>query len=64
MKTRVIQNDADAGESGINQAAPVVASSEAEVSASPDLVWDVLTVIEQWPRWNPDVKWVSMDGTA
>ena len=53
MKTRVIQNDADPGESGINQAAPVVASSEAEVSASPDLVWDVLTVIEQWPSWNP-----------
>jgi hypothetical protein len=60
VKTRVIQNDADAGESAINQAAPVVASSEAEVSASPD--WDVLTVIEQWPSWNPDVKWVSMDG--
>ncbi len=62
MKTRVIQDDADPGGSGINHAAPVVASSEAEVSASPDLVWDVLTVIEQWPSWNPDVKWVSMDG--
>ena len=25
-------------------------------------MWDVLTGIEQWPSWNPDVKSVSMDG--
>jgi uncharacterized protein YndB with AHSA1/START domain len=62
MKTRVIQDDAEAGESGINHGAPVVASSEAEVSASPDLVWEVLTAIEQWPSWNPDVKSASMHG--
>jgi len=62
VKTHVIQDGAEPGGSGINQAATVVASSEAEVSASPDLVWDVLTLIEQWPSWNPDVKWVSMDG--
>jgi len=62
MKTRVIQDSADAGESGINHAAPVVASSEAEVSASPDIVWEVLTAIAQWPSWNPVVKSVSMHG--
>lgn len=62
MKTRVIQDDAEPAGSGINQAAPVVATSEAQVSAARDLVWDVLTAIEQWPRWNPDVKSVSMDG--
>ena len=45
MKTRVIQNDADAGESGINQAAPVVASSEAEISASPLEARDGVTIV-------------------
>ena len=26
------------------------------------MVWDVLTGIEGWPSWNPDVKSVSMHG--
>jgi hypothetical protein len=43
--------------------APVVGQSEAEIDASPDVVWDVLTGIERWPMWNPDVKSVSMQGS-
>jgi hypothetical protein len=62
VKTRVIQDPSALLGGGINEAAPVVARSEAEVSASPGLVWDVLTAVEQWPSWNPDVKWVSIDG--
>lgn len=62
MKTRVIQDDAESAGGGINDEAPVFASSEAEVSASLGLVWEVLTTIEQWPTWNPDVKSVSMSG--
>ena len=46
----------------INERAPVVASSEVEIGANPDLVWDVLTAIDRWPTWNPDVKAASLDG--
>jgi carbon monoxide dehydrogenase subunit G len=62
MKTRVIQDDAEPAENGINWAAPVVASSETEIAAGREVVWHVLTGIEHWPSWNPDVKSVSMEG--
>jgi hypothetical protein len=62
MKTRVIQDDVEPAENGINRAAPVVGTSETEVAAAREVVWDVLTGIEHWPSWNPDVKSVSMHG--
>ena len=40
----------------------MVAATEIEVSASPRAVWDVLTDLESWPRWNPDVKSMSLEG--
>ena len=46
----------------VNERAPAVASSELEIAANPDLVWDVLTAIDRWPTWNPDVKAASLDG--
>ena len=46
----------------VNRAAPVVAADEIEISASPQAVWDVLTDLESWPRWNSDVKSMSMEG--
>ena len=42
--------------------APVFAESEIEIAAAPDAVWSVLTDFERWPRWNPDVKSMSVDG--
>ncbi|MGH3117639.1 MAG: SRPBCC family protein, partial [Gaiellales bacterium] len=27
-------------------------------------VWDVLTAVERWPTWNPDVKTVSLEGSV
>jgi uncharacterized membrane protein len=45
---------------GINQKAPVVGTSEIEIAAPAEAVWDVLTAIDRWPTWNPDVKSVSM----
>lgn len=44
----------------INEQAPVVGVSEIEIAAAPEVVWDVLTAIDRWPSWNPDVKSVSM----
>jgi uncharacterized protein YndB with AHSA1/START domain len=48
---------------GINEAAPVVGASEIEIAAAPETVWDVLTKIDRWPSWNPDIKSMSMQGT-
>jgi uncharacterized protein YndB with AHSA1/START domain len=46
----------------VNRAAPVVAADEIEIAASPEAVWDVLTDLESWPRWNSDVKSMSVEG--
>jgi uncharacterized protein YndB with AHSA1/START domain len=46
----------------VNRNAPVVAATEIDFAASADAVWDVLTDIESWPRWNPDVKSMSLQG--
>ena len=44
----------------IRDDAPVVSSAEAEIDATIERVWEVLTAVEQWPAWNPDVKSVSI----
>ncbi len=45
----------------IASTAPVVSAHEIEIDAPIDRVWGVLTAIERWPAWNPDVKSVSVD---
>jgi uncharacterized protein YndB with AHSA1/START domain len=42
--------------------APVSSRREIEIDAPPDAVWDVLTVFERWPEWNPEVKSMSFEG--
>ncbi|AXV39856.1 SRPBCC family protein [Methanobacterium sp. BAmetb5] len=46
----------------VNEKAPVLAKVEIEIDADPHTVWDILTDIEAWPRWNPDVKEVILHG--
>src|SRR5262245_18243515 len=46
----------------IDRQAPVVGSSEIEIPAAPDAVWDAVTDFQSWPSWNPDVKSMSMPG--
>lgn len=48
----------------VDESAPVVAMSEIEIEADPEVVWEVLTAIDRWPSWNPDVKSVSVAGEA
>jgi len=45
----------------INENAPAIARSNVMIDADPESVWNVLTDIENWPYWNPDVKNVVMD---
>jgi uncharacterized protein YndB with AHSA1/START domain len=46
----------------INEHAPAVGSAEIEIVADPEVVWEVLTAIEDWPGWNPDVASASLEG--
>jgi carbon monoxide dehydrogenase subunit G len=46
----------------IDRSAPVVASSEIEVAAPPEVAWDVLADLDAWPAWNPDVQSMSIEG--
>jgi uncharacterized protein YndB with AHSA1/START domain len=52
------------GDPAIGDDAPVVSSAEAEIDAPIEAVWNLLTAIERWPTWNPDVKSASLDGLA
>ena len=46
----------------MNESAPAVASAKVEVHADPETVWEVLTSIDDWPSWNPDVSSASLEG--
>ena len=46
----------------VSARAPIIGSSEIEIRAEAELVWDVLTDFEGWPSWNQDVKSISMQG--
>lgn len=48
----------------IDDNAPVIARGEIEIQADPDTIWDVLIDINNWPRWNPDIKSASLDGAV
>jgi uncharacterized protein YndB with AHSA1/START domain len=46
----------------INESATVIGRRQTEIDAPAEHVWDVLTAVESWPAWNPDVKSVSLEG--
>jgi uncharacterized protein YndB with AHSA1/START domain len=46
----------------IDRSAPATAAGELDIAASPEVVWDVISNIEAWPSWNPDVKTATLDG--
>lgn len=46
----------------VNTSAPLVASGEIEIAAPPEIVWEVLTAIDRWPEWDPDIRWTALDG--
>jgi uncharacterized protein YndB with AHSA1/START domain len=42
--------------------ASVTGRAESHINAPPQAVWEVLTRLDNWPNWNPDVKWMRFDG--
>lgn len=53
---------ARSGDPAIDDDAPVISSAVAEIDAPIEAVWNILTAIERWPAWNPDVKSAPLDG--
>jgi uncharacterized protein YndB with AHSA1/START domain len=46
----------------INRAAPATASGETLIDAEPETVFSVVSAIDEWPSWNPEVRSVEVDG--
>jgi hypothetical protein len=40
----------------IDESAPVTARREIGVAANPEIIWALLTTMDHWSDWNPDVK--------
>ena len=48
----------------INHSAPAIAGGEIEIEADPHTVFSVLSAVDGWPTWNPDVKAVTLEGAV
>ncbi len=48
----------------VNHNAPVLQNAEILINASPAQVWSVLTNINQWPAWNPNIRTAKLEGEA
>ena len=46
----------------INRNAPATAEGELGIDADPQTVFSVISAIDRWPSWNPDVKSVTVQG--
>ena len=46
----------------INEDAPVIARSKIEINAEPERVWNLLSDINNWSKWNPDIETTSLKG--
>jgi uncharacterized protein YndB with AHSA1/START domain len=46
----------------VNRNAAVIAEAEIEVAAPPETVWEVISDLERWPSWNPEVKSLALSG--
>jgi hypothetical protein len=46
----------------INRDAPATADGELQINADPPTVFAVISDVEHWPAWNPDVKSVTLQG--
>jgi uncharacterized protein YndB with AHSA1/START domain len=45
----------------INRNAPATAEGELGIDAAPQTVFSVISAIDQWPSWNPDVRTMRVE---
>ena len=46
----------------IDRAAPLTTRHEIEIQASADTVWRILTDIDRWSQWHPDISMAKLKG--
>lgn len=46
----------------INRQAPVVGASEIRIDAPAPVVWTVMSTIDDWPLWNPEIVAAELQG--
>lgn len=46
----------------INEQAPAKSARELQIEATREVVWGLLSDINNWPRWNPAVSRARLDG--
>ena len=46
----------------VDHQAPLVVSSEAEITAPPEALWDVIADLGSWPEWSPHVRSIEVEG--
>jgi carbon monoxide dehydrogenase subunit G len=64
MHSRTSQFTIEGSSMKANQNAPAFATSEIEIRAPPEVVWDVLTDFQRWPSWNSNVQSVKGGGSV
>lgn len=47
----------------INQDAPVVQTKDIVINVTPDVIWEILTNIRNWDKWNKRIKNVKLQGS-
>jgi hypothetical protein len=48
----------------IDRSAPATAAGEKFIEADPEIVFSVISAIEDWPSWSTDVKSTSLEGAV
>lgn len=46
----------------IDSKAPVNHSDSIIINAPVERVWQIMSNIEKWPEWNPEIKWAKLNG--
>lgn len=46
----------------INENAPVKAKESIQIDATPEKVWKILSDIDNWDKWNSDIKHAKLNG--
>jgi hypothetical protein len=46
----------------INENAPVISRSTIMIEAKPEKIWNVLTDIDNWPRWHTEIEYAKLHG--
>ncbi|MGC4847223.1 SRPBCC family protein [Micromonospora sp. DT15] len=57
----MMKNITDADEAGIDVSAPVVSRHSVTVTASADTVWRILTDIDAWTTWLPEILYARVE---